>query len=247
MTVLILKNIASEGPGTIKGFLEERKLPYRVVELGEGGPVPSLDGFGALVVMGGPMAIYEAEKYAFLREEFKAIEEALKKEIKIFGVCLGAQAVAHVLGARVYKGPKEEIGWLDIELTEEGLKDPAMRSLTPRLRVFHWHSDTFDLPERAVRLARSELYENQAFSYGENVYGLQFHIEVTPEMISEWFRGEPGEARMVEDTGKFHKECSRRAFDFYRGFFGSRKEGVGADKVRNTKYNHQLIKSIRRA
>jgi len=220
MPVLILKNTVSEGPGTIEGFLRERGEPCRVVELGGGEPVPPLEGYGALLMMGGPMGVYEAEKYGFLKAGFKAIEEAIKREMRVLGVCLGAQAVAHVLGARVYRGPGEEVGWLDVDLTSRGMEDPVARTLTSRLRVFHWHGDTFDLPRGARRLARSALYENQAFGYGANVYALQFHIEVTPEMIAGWFKGDPREGRMAEETEKYHKKCSLRALDFYREFFG---------------------------
>ncbi|NIM07420.1 MAG: hypothetical protein GTN65_17830, partial [Armatimonadetes bacterium] len=200
MSVLILKNIISEGPGTIEEFLRDKGRPYSVVELGEGETPPPLDGFETLVVMGGPMAIYEAEKYGFLKEGFKAIEEALKREMSVLGICLGAQAVAHVLGAKVYKGHTQEMGWLDVELTYAGLEDRVVSTLSDggggRIKVFHWHGDTFNLPGGARRLARSKDYENQAFGYGKKVYGLQFHIEVTPEMVSRWFRGEAEEARM---------------------------------------------------
>lgn len=225
MSVLILKNIVSEGPGTIEGFLRDRAMPYRVVELGEGESIPPLEGFEALVVMGGPMAIYEAEKYAFLGEGFKAIEEALKKEVRVLGICLGAQAIAHVLGARVYKGHTQEIGWLDVELTYAGLEDRVVSKLLDGaggpVKVFHWHGDTFSLPGGARRLARSKAYENQAFGYGAKVYGLQFHIEVTPEIVASWFKGEPGEAEVLEDTGKYFGALDKKANGFYNAFFNT--------------------------
>ncbi len=225
MNVLILKNTVSEGPGTIEDFLRERNAFPTVVELGEGEPVPSLDGFEALVVMGGPMAVYEADRHAFLKDGFRAVEGALRMGILVLGVCLGAQALAHVLGAKVYKGSTEEVGWLDVDLTSEGIKDPVVGSLARggdgTVKVFHWHGDTFELPWGARRLARSTLYDNQAFGYGGTAYGLQFHIEVTREMISKWFRGELMEERVLEDTRKYHVECRRRATEFYKSFFGN--------------------------
>jgi GMP synthase-like glutamine amidotransferase len=132
----------------------------------------------------------------------------------------------------VYKGEAKETGWLDVELTDEGQKDAVMKSLAADgsvLKVFQWHGDTFDIPEGARKLARSEAFENQAFAYGDKVYGLQFHIEATPEMIARWFEGEPGEARVLEDTEKYYGALDKKANEFYRGFFDTKKvrEGVG--------------------
>jgi GMP synthase-like glutamine amidotransferase len=222
MAVLILKNIVTEGPGTIERFLSDNNVGFTVVELGEGEKPPALDAFGSLVVMGGPMAIYEADKHSFLKEGFKMIEAALKSGMRVLGVCLGAQALAHVLGARVYKGDATEVGWLDVELTEEGLQDPVMRSLASDgkvLKVFQWHGDTFDIPSGARKLARSEAFENQAFGYGDGIYGLQFHIEATPEMIARWFQGEPGEAEVLEDTKRYYGSLDEKAKEFYNVFF----------------------------
>ncbi len=228
MSVLILKNIATEGPGTIGAYLEESSTGFRVVELAEGEVPPPLDGFDSLVMMGGPMGVYEEQKYPYLKAGFSAVQEALSKGKKVLGICLGAQVMAHVLGARVYRGHAQEVGWLDIELTGDGVGDRRMRGLasapgggglSERFKVFHWHGDTFDLPRGAVRLARSDMYENQAFRYGTDAYALQFHIEVTPQMLREWFRGEPMAERVMADTGAYHEECDARAKKFYREFF----------------------------
>jgi len=230
MSVLFLKNIVAEGPGTIERFLGESAIPFKLVELGEGELAPSLDGFDTLIMLGGPMAVYEAEEYTFLKEGFKTIEAALKKDMRVLGVCLGAQSLAHVLGARVYKADVKELGWLDIELTKEGVEDPVAGSLAADgsvVKVFQWHGDTFDIPSGAKRLARSEQVENQAFVYGDNAYGLQFHIEATPAMIADWFKDEPGGADVLRDSELYYEPLDKKAKVFFDRFFSDRKSGRG--------------------
>lgn len=232
MSVLILKNIASEGPGTMEDYLRGRSIPYRVVELGDGETSPPLDAFDTLVVLGGPMAVYEMNDYPHLVAASRLIREAVNTGKKLLGICLGAQMMAHCLGAEVYKGPAEEIGWRGIELTGEGVRDPLMRSLAVHpsagdfwrtFRVFHWHGDTFELPMGARGLARSELYANQAFSYGKNLYAFQFHMEVTKQMVYEWFEGHPELQRISEDTERIYDEYAGRAMNFYKAFFSAKE------------------------
>jgi len=228
MSVLIIKNIISEGPGTIEEFLRKEDIPFTIVELGGGGPPPPLGEFDTLVIMGGPMGVYEMDKYPHLMVESRLIREAINRGMRVLGICLGAQMVAHCLGAEVYPGPYKEIGWYHIELTGDGLKDPLVRRLAThpqvgdfwkRFKVFHWHGDTFDLPLGAVLLASSELYKNQAFRYGDNIYAFQFHIEVTKEMLLEWFKDMPVREGIMEETEKIYEEYTGRAMNFYRAFF----------------------------
>ncbi len=228
MAVLIIKNIVIEGPGTIGDFLKKETIPFDTVELGSGEIPPSLEDFDTLVVMGGPMGVYEMETFPHLKIESRLIREAINRNMKVFGVCLGAQMVAHCLGSEVYRGPEQEIGWRSIELTGDGLKDPLMRKLAihPRVgdfwrkfKVFHWHGDTFDLPVSAILLARSDLYANQAFRYGNCVYGFQFHIEVTKEMIHEWFEDKPDLRSFMKETERLYEEYLGRAMTFYKAFF----------------------------
>ncbi len=220
--VLIIKNIETEGPGTIEDFLKDRDLAYQIIELHMGQRPDDLESYSHLVVMGGPMGVYEMDKYPYLRDETQVIEEFIKKDKAVLGICLGAQMVAHVLGARVYKGPVEEIGWFMVQITEDGLKDRAMASLevdnTRQAEVFQWHGDTFDLPEGALRLATSETYPNQAFRYGDRVYALQFHIEVTPSIVREWFEDEKG-GEAFQRAVEIFDDYLKRAYEFYKGFF----------------------------
>ncbi len=236
---LILKNVRSEGPGTIADYLSEARIPYGTVELGEGEAPPPLDGYGYLIVMGGPMGVYEMENFPHLAIGSRLIREAINRGMRVLGVCLGAQLIAYCLGAKVYKGPQAEIGWRHIELTAEGVKDPLMRKLAMhpgvgdfwrKFKVFQWHEDTFEIPAGAVRLAGSPLYENQAFRYGENVYAFQFHIEVTEKMVREWFKDMPGMKDEVKAIESHYGEYRGRAWNFYQLFFDrAKKSEVGGN------------------
>ncbi|MEK6692789.1 MAG: type 1 glutamine amidotransferase [Nitrospirota bacterium] len=228
MNVLILKNVPHEGPGTIEDFLKREGVHYRIVELGSE-KIPD-DDYDALVMMGGPMSVNDGEIYHYLKEEERVVREYIRKDKKILGICLGAQMLARALGSKVYKGPGQEIGWYPIELTGEAMRDPLMLKLAyhPRsgdlwkkFMVFHWHGETFDIPEGAVKLASSELYSNQAFRYGGGAYAFQFHIEVRKEMILEWLKDEAALPKISKETETFYEEYLGRAENFYKGFFSS--------------------------
>jgi GMP synthase (glutamine-hydrolysing) len=227
MRVLIVKNIAAEGPGTIEDFLRSANISYSIIDLNKGEQVPPVSDFTHLVIMGGPMAVYEMDQYPYLKSEARLIEQAVKANKRVLGVCLGAQMVAYALGARVYAGGQKEIGWSEVAITPEGMNDPLMSSLAldgkKRAQVFQWHGDTFDLPAGAVRLASSELYPNQAFRYSDRVYALQFHIEVTPVIVFDWLKDEKGiDLKGVDAESKRIYDLYReRAVNFYRGFFRS--------------------------
>ena len=227
MNVLVLKNIPTEGPGTIADYLKGQAVPFDVVELIEGQEVPSGQDYTHLIMMGGPMAVYEMHMHPHLGKGAAVIEDFIKKGKSVLGVCLGAQMIAHVLGARVYSGGQKEVGWSEVEINPEGMSDSVFRTLSvegaPKAEVFQWHGDTFDLPDGAVRLASSPVYANQAFKWGKNVYSLQFHIEVTPEIVTEWFAQEQSffeTQKLFKKTLDVYPEYSKRAMGFYSEFFG---------------------------
>jgi GMP synthase (glutamine-hydrolysing) len=228
VSILIIKNITSEGPGTIEDFLKKENIVFSTIELGSGEIPPPLERFNALVVMGGPIGVYEMARYPHLMIASRIIREAINRDMRVLGICLGAQMIAYCLGAKVYPGPEKETGWCHIELTGDGLKDPLMRKLAihprvgdfwRRFKVFQWHGDTFDFPLGAVLLARSEQYKNQAFRYGDNIYGFQFHIEVTKDMLFEWFKEMPDMDHLVAETERIYEEYTGRAMNFYKAFF----------------------------
>jgi GMP synthase-like glutamine amidotransferase len=228
MSVLIIKNTTNEGPGTIKDHLREAPLTYFERDLEAGELLPDLDDFSHLVIMGGPMAVYEMHRYPFLINEALLIDKAIKANKRVLGVCLGAQMIAHVLGARVYHGKQKEIGWYEVGLTNEGMKDPCLSQLAVdgknAAQVFQWHGDTFDLPKGAVRLASSSQYPNQAFRFSDSVYALQFHIEVTPSIVREWLKNEQGVdfKKVSAESERIFVPYLERAKSFYRKFFETR-------------------------
>jgi GMP synthase (glutamine-hydrolysing) len=228
MSVLILKNVSSEGPGTIEDHLRENGIAFRTVDLVTE-ELPSVEKIDTLVIMGGPMSVNESDIYPYIKKEVEVARDFIRKDKKVFGVCLGAQIMASSLGAKVYPGAEKEIGWFDIELQEEGVRDSLMTKMAvhpkagdfwKKFKVFHWHGETFDLPPGAVRLAKSALYPNQAFRYGKNAYAFQFHIEVRKEMVYEWLKDESVDMdRIARDTEQCYEDYHERALNFYKAFF----------------------------
>jgi len=225
MKVVIIKNVFSEGPGTIEDHLRAVSAAFSVIDLSIGDAIPALDSFTHLVIMGGPMAVYEMHRYPYLVNEALLMNSAIQANKHVLGVCLGAQMLAHVLGARVYPGQKKEIGWYEVALTPDGMHDPLMSMLAlpgkNAVPVFQWHGDTFDLPKGSVRLASSELFPNQAFRHNDRVYALQFHIEVTPAIVRDWLITEKGidHSEIAADSEKIYRSYRERAEKFYGLFF----------------------------
>jgi GMP synthase-like glutamine amidotransferase len=181
MKLLAVKNIEIEGLGSFKESFEKRGVEVYEIEAFKGETADPED-FDILVILGGPMGVYEEEKYPFLKYEKELIEQFYKSGKKVLGVCLGAQLIASTFGANVYKGKfGKEIGW-DFIYPQDHLEI----TYQDEIEVFHWHGDTFDLPECAVRMASSVRYRNQAFRIANQVVGLQFHLEITPEDLEKW-------------------------------------------------------------
>src|SRR4030066_1178627 len=188
MSVLIIKHIDIEGPGLIEYCLKQEKMPYQILNLTPRVHLPKLEEITHIVLLGGPMNVYEEDRYPFLRDEDLFIKEAIQRGKAVLGICLGAQLVAKALGAKVTKAPVKEIGWFNVSLTKFGSRDPLFSRLPKTFPVFQWHEDTFDLPSAGKLIATSNPILHQAFRYGENAYGFQFHLEVTEEMIREWMK-----------------------------------------------------------
>ena len=194
--VLIIQHVRAETPGTIGEILRAAHIPTKIVRVFEGEHVPAgLGDAAGLVVVGGPMGVYEQERYPFLRRELRLIEQALKKEKPILGVCLGSQLLAAGLGAEVKPGRRKEIGWHRLRVKKSASVDPLWVGIRPVFTAYHWHGDVFALPLGAVSLASSDMTRHQAFRYGKNAYGFLFHMEVTEKIIRDMVRTFAGELR----------------------------------------------------
>jgi GMP synthase-like glutamine amidotransferase len=186
MRVLVLQHIACEPPGTYEDVLRDRGAEIIRVELDEGERLPDSREIDAIVCMGGPMSATDDAELPWLREEKSFIAAAVQQGTPFWGVCLGVQLLAASLGARVHPGPAAEVGVLPVELTDEARDDPVFSSLPGDFLTLQWHGDTFELPAGAILLAGSPAYPNQAFRYGTVAYGVQFHIEVSPDLARVW-------------------------------------------------------------
>lgn len=188
-SALVIRHVAFEDLGAFEPVLRERGYEIEYVEAGMQ-PLPVLDPLGPdlVIVLGGPIGVYEDETYPFLGQEIELLQTRLQAKHPTLGICLGAQLMARALGAAVYPGPQKEIGWGPLMLTDEGAHG-SLGQLEEGTSVLHWHGDTFDLPQGAVRLASTRLYANQAFAWGENSLALQFHPEVTVAGMERWFIG----------------------------------------------------------
>lgn len=192
----VLQHIDFEGPGSIAPVLVERGVEVRVIRLDVGDPLPRVGALSGLVVMGGPMGVSDEQSHEWLAPERTLLAEAVARRLPVLAVCLGAQQLAAALGAEVRRGPAPEIGPGQVVLTAAGRRDrvfgPEYGGLSDgEVPCFHWHGDTFDLPEGAVHLAATASYPHQAFRFGELAYGLQFHLEVNEALAAGWRRELP--------------------------------------------------------
>ena len=241
--LLVFRHVAYEVLGTLDPLLKDAGFRIKYVNF-ERHPdaEPSLEGYDGLIVLGGPMNVDEVDKYHNLKTEVNIIREAVEKELPILGICLGSQLLAKALGAKVRKNPEKEIGWYEISPTKKGQKDPLISNFMQEEKIFQWHGDTFELPDGAKLLASSPLCKNQAFRYGENVYGFQFHLEVDTPMIERWLRV-PENCKEIENlNGKIDPEQIRvetpdyisRLNELSNSVFGNFIELFGYNKKRKT-------------
>ena len=185
MRIHILQHVPFEDEANIGVWAGERGHAITNTLLFDGQPLPPVDAFDWLAVMGGPMNIHEHDAYPWLVDEKAFLKRAVLEGKTIVGVCLGSQLLADVLGGPVRRNDRKEIGWFPVSLTEEGRRAAVFDNWPRRFVAFHWHGDTFAIPPEAQRLAESEACANQAFSYDDRIVGLQFHLEYTQESIDE--------------------------------------------------------------
>jgi GMP synthase-like glutamine amidotransferase len=183
--VLVFRHSPSDGLGLIANALDAHSIPYEYADLYTPSSVSAPAGDAdALIVMGGSMSAND--ELPFITREIEHIRNAVERGKPVLGVCLGAQLTAKALGARVYANHVKEVGWAPVTFNDATLRDPLFAGITGDQTIFHWHGETFDLPYGAELLASSAGCRNQAFRVGDRVYGFQFHLEVTPDMIVDW-------------------------------------------------------------
>ncbi len=186
MRILVLQNVECEGPGLLGEYMVQCNVSCDQVKLYAGDPIPDPTTYHAMLVLGGPMSVHDIVEYPFLAQEVVSIKRAIAAGVPFLGICLGGQLLANAMGAPVTVNPVKEIGFGCVELTREGEKDRLFQGLHSPLPVFQWHGETFGIPSSAVLLAYSSACAHQSFRYGQSAYALQFHLEVTPDMLSEW-------------------------------------------------------------
>jgi GMP synthase (glutamine-hydrolysing) len=184
--VLVLQHIECEPPGAFGDVLRERDADVVPVELDEGARLPDWRDFDHIIAMGGPMSVNDDARLPWLSAEKRLVSEVVRAGKPFWGVCLGAQLLAASLGARVYPGPRPEIGMVPVRLTDGARDDPLFHDVAEELVTFQWHGETFDVPPGGVLLAESDMFPNQAFRWGRRAYGIQFHLEVSPALARAW-------------------------------------------------------------
>ena len=223
MKLVVVQHLFCESPGAYDTELDRRGVQREVVEIDTGDKLPDWNQFDGIIAMGGPMSVNDEAEHPWLVEEKRWVAEAVRAGKPFFGACLGVQLLASALGAPVYPLAQAEVGLLPVIRTQEGEVDAVIGGLADPLVTLQWHGDTFDLPEGGVLLASSPAAPNQAFRYGDAAYGIQFHLEVTPEMAEQWAGvpeysaaltatlGEEGGKAFLADAVDRHEELGSQA------------------------------------
>lgn len=185
--VLVIQHAEPETMGRFEPLCRELGIAWHLCRpyAGEAVP-PATQPYDGVILLGGPMNVDETDRCPFLADEVKLLQQAFRRQLPTLGICLGAQLMAKAAGARVTKGPAPEVGWFPVRLTESGRQDPLFDGIPEELMAFHWHEDTYALPSKAVHLASSAQYPQQAFRLGDQAYAFQFHPEITPELVERW-------------------------------------------------------------
>ncbi len=204
MKVHHIQHVPFEGLSSIESYMSQHAHEMSATHLYKGDTLPPIDEIDWLIVMGGPMGVNDSEQYPWLIEEQRFIKEAIESGKVVLGICLGAQLIASALGAEVKKNKYREIGWFKVKRACYVSKTFLNDIWPNNVKVFHWHGDTFDLPEGAKLIASSDACANQGFILDDRVVGLQFHLEITPNLVAllvEHCSDELGDSKYVQSVG----------------------------------------------
>ena len=190
MRVHFIQHMFFEYPASIVDWANEENYPTTYTKIFEDANFPSIDSFDMLVIMGGVMGVYEEGKYEWMKAEKSFIKKSIEAKKKVLGICLGAQFIAEALGAKVFPHTQKEIGWFEVAKVSS---HKLTKKLPQTFTTFHWHGDTFTLPENATQLFKTSACEQQGFIYDNRVVGLQFHMEVKEDLLNDMTKNERAE------------------------------------------------------
>ena len=216
--IMVFQHVPHEPLGELNTLIREHRHRIRYVNFWRDPEViPSIEGYQALIILGGPMNVDEIDKHPFLETELNVIREAIELDIPILGICLGAQLMAKALGGHVYPAATKEIGWYPLHTTSNGLNDNLIQHFQSLQMIFQWHGYTFDLPDdpKVDVLVRGEHCANQAFRYGKQAYGFQFHLEVDRPLIDRWLSLPIHEAELNSNDPEQHRAIIRQETQKY--------------------------------
>lgn len=214
--LLVFQHVSFEILGTFHPLLKARGFRLRYTNFGRHPHAhPDVPRYNGLVILGGPMNVDDVEHHAHLAVEVELIRQAIALGIPVLGICLGAQLIAKALGAAVSANGAKEIGWYDVTPTPEATDDPLFSTFGESEKIFQWHSDTFELPPGAIPLASSLTCPRQAFRYGTNVYGFQFHLEVDARLIERWLTVPEHCGELTSGGGQFDPAVIRHETTLY--------------------------------
>ena len=188
MNIHYLQHVPYEGLGCIEDWAHKNNCKVTCTRFYENQELPSIHDFDWLIVMGGPMGVYDDGKYPWLEPEKEFIQQAISEGKIVLGICLGSQLIAAALGSKVYPNAEKEIGWFSVKKTEFAREINWLKNMDEEQLVFHWHGDTFNLPEGSAHLMYSDVCHNQAYLINDRIMGLQFHFEVTENSLNEMIR-----------------------------------------------------------
>lgn len=217
--VLVLQHCWEAPRGSVGSLLEEYGIPYDVVNVETEALPPDPAAYAAIIAFGGPQHVYEDHKHPYFVPEKAFIRETIAQDIPFLGICLGGQLLAAALGGMVKQHTMTEIGFFDVAFTAEGRQDPLYAGLPNSQKIFHWHEDTFDVPEGAALLATHANAENQAFRYGHHAYGLQYHIELDSELLDLWLHHPEFKQEIINTLGyEAYEQINQERLSYFQTY-----------------------------